>query len=66
VFKLNADAFPQSANVWDSLGEAYLKAGDVKEAERNYEQSLHLDPNNENAKETLKKIKEPKKTLSPQ
>jgi tetratricopeptide (TPR) repeat protein len=66
VFKLNADAFPQSANVWDSLGEAYLKAGDVKEAERNYEHSLQVDPNNENAKETLKKIKEPKKTLSPQ
>src|SRR6516225_6567392 len=62
VFKLNADAFPQSANVWDSLGEAYLKAGDVKEAERNYEHSLQVDPNNENAKETLKKIKEPKKT----
>jgi tetratricopeptide (TPR) repeat protein len=28
VFKLNVDAFPQSGNVYDSLGEAYLRKGD--------------------------------------
>ena len=27
VFKMNAELFPNSANVWDSMGEAYIKAG---------------------------------------
>jgi tetratricopeptide (TPR) repeat protein len=60
VLKLNADTFPQSSNVWDSLAEAYMKAGDLKKAEENYEKSLKLDPRNDNAKEMLKKIREPK------
>jgi tetratricopeptide (TPR) repeat protein len=58
VFKLNAASFPDSANVWDSLGEAYMKAGDAKNAQLNYEKALTLDPNNRNAKEMLKKLKE--------
>ena len=59
VFKLNADTFPESANVWDSLAEAYLKSGDPKNAQLNYEKALTLDPANQNAKEMLKKLKEP-------
>lgn len=39
VFTLNAQAFPKSANVWDSLAEAYMKAGDMKTAKRYYEKS---------------------------
>jgi tetratricopeptide (TPR) repeat protein len=58
VFQLNAATFPQSGNVWDSLAEAYMKAGDLKKAQENYEKSLTLDPTNDNAKEMLKKIKE--------
>ena len=58
VFALNAREFPKSANVWDSLAEAHLKAGDVKQAKRFYERSLKLDPTNEAAKEQLKKINE--------
>ena len=58
VFQLNVETFPESSNVWDSLGEAYLKAGDTKKAQENYEKSLALDPRNENAREVLKKIKE--------
>jgi tetratricopeptide (TPR) repeat protein len=60
VFALNAETFPQSGNVWDSLAEAYLKAGDLNKARENYEESLMLDPNNENAKAALKKITETK------
>jgi predicted Zn-dependent protease len=26
IFKLNAESFPESANVWDSLAEAYMKS----------------------------------------
>jgi tetratricopeptide (TPR) repeat protein len=58
VFKLNAETFPDSANVWDSLAEGYLKAGELKKAQENYEKSLSLDPANQGAKDALKKIKD--------
>jgi tetratricopeptide (TPR) repeat protein len=61
IFKLNADAFPASANVWDSLAEAYMKSGDLKSAQLDYEKSLALDPKNQNAIDMLKKLKEPPK-----
>ena len=61
VFRLNAESFPESANVWDSLAEAYLKSGDAKNAQLNCEKALTLDPSNENAKEMLKKLKEESK-----
>jgi hypothetical protein len=57
VFKLNVEAYPQSANVYDSLGEAYLLRGDKEQAIENYRKSLELDPKAENAKEVLKKLK---------
>ena len=58
VFTLNAQAFPKSSNVWDSLAEAYMKAEDMKTAKRYYERSLKLDPKNDGARENLRKIKE--------
>jgi tetratricopeptide (TPR) repeat protein len=62
VFKLNTESFPESANAWDSLAEAYMKSGDPKNAQLNYEKSLTLDPTNQNAKDMLKKLKEPPKS----
>lgn len=56
VFKINADTFPKSGNVYDSLGEAYLKDGDKKLAIINYRKSLQFDPKNENAKKVLEEI----------
>lgn len=58
VLKLNIDLHPQYANGYDSLAEAYMKSGAKKQAIRNYEKSLELDPKNENAKEMLKKLRE--------
>jgi tetratricopeptide (TPR) repeat protein len=58
VFKLNTESFPDSSKVWDSLAEAYMKSGDPKNAQLNYEKALTLDPANQNAKEMLKKLKE--------
>jgi tetratricopeptide (TPR) repeat protein len=52
VFKLNAEAFPQSGNVWNSLAEAYMKAEDLKIARKNYEKALKLNPEDQNSKES--------------
>lgn len=58
VFQFNTELFPRSANVYDSLGEAYMTAGDKEKAIINYEKSLQLNPRNPNAVEQLKKLKE--------
>ena len=34
IFKLNVEAYPESWNVYDSLGEAYIKNGDKKLAKK--------------------------------
>jgi len=57
IFKMNAEQFAESANAWDSLAESYLKAGDMNMAEKYYQKSLELDPQNQNAKDMLKKIR---------
>ncbi len=57
IFKLNAEAYPESANVYDSLAEGYMVNGDNKNAEEYYQKSLDLNPDNENAKEMLNKLK---------
>jgi tetratricopeptide (TPR) repeat protein len=56
VFRLNVRGFPQSANVYDSLGEAYLVEGDTIRARVNYQRSLELDPDNSNARDILMRI----------
>jgi imidazolonepropionase-like amidohydrolase len=57
ILQLNAVAWPQSANVYDSLGEAYLNDGNRELAIENYERSLQLDPKNKGAMEKLKQLK---------
>ncbi len=57
VFKLNVEAYPQSANAYDSLGEAYMTSGDKEFAIRNYQRAVELDPQNINAVEMLKKLR---------
>lgn len=57
IFKLNVEAYPQSANVYDSLGEAYMMKGDNELAIRNYQKSVELNPQNTNAIEALKKLR---------
>jgi CubicO group peptidase (beta-lactamase class C family) len=60
IFQRNVHEYPESGNVYDSLGEAYLKSGQKELAIQNYEKSLQLDPKNQNAIEMLKKLKETK------
>ena len=60
LFKLNTIAYPNSGNVYDSLGEAYMKDGQTDLAIKNYEKSLELNSNNDNAKEMLKQLRSKK------
>lgn len=60
IFKLNVEQFPDSFNTYDSLGEGYMTDGNTKLAIKNYEKSLELNPNNENGKKMLEKLKEKK------
>jgi tetratricopeptide (TPR) repeat protein len=57
VFKMNVKLFPKAFNAYDSLGEAYSIAGNKELAIENYETSVKLNPDNENAKTVLKKLK---------
>ena len=54
---MNVEAYSESSNVYDSLGEAYMLNGDKALAIENYEKSLKLNPNNNNAVEKLKLLR---------
>ncbi len=56
MFKLAVLAYPQSANVYDSLGEAYMTAGQAQLAIENYRKSLELNPENTNAVRMLERL----------
>jgi FKBP-type peptidyl-prolyl cis-trans isomerase len=57
IFKLNVEAYPNSANVYDSLADAYAQNGDTQLAIENYEKALAIDPKSESAQKNLKKLK---------
>jgi len=57
VFMAIVDAFPESFNAWDSLGECHMRNGDLTAAIRCYERSLELNPNNENGRQMLARMK---------
>ena len=56
VFKLNVEAFPESGNVYDSLGEAYLANGNKDLALKNYKRSVEIDPQNSNGLQIIKDL----------
>lgn len=56
IFKLNVYLYPTSANVYDSVAEAYAANGQRNLAIQNYKRSLELDPKNTNAVQQLKKL----------
>jgi Flp pilus assembly protein TadD len=59
IFQLNVEAYPQSSNTYDSLGEAYMDDGDKPQAIANYRKSLALNPKNRNAVKMLQKLNAP-------
>ena len=56
IFKLNIKYFPNSWNVYDSLGDAYEAAGDYKLAIENFEKSMEINPKN-NRKDKILELK---------
>jgi predicted alpha/beta superfamily hydrolase len=61
-FEYNISNFPRSANVYDSLAEAYMVTGDKAEAIKYYKKSLELDPDNQNAARNIRELEEKKET----
>lgn len=56
VFKVNVDLFPESFNVYHSMGEAYSALGKKDEAIQNYQKALEINPNLTSSIEALKKL----------
>jgi CubicO group peptidase (beta-lactamase class C family) len=56
VLKLNVEFYPDSWNVYDSLGEAYMNAGEKDLAIKNYKKSLELNPKNAGGQKMLEKL----------
>lgn len=56
LFKLNVALYPDSWNVYDSLGEILLKLGNKEEAKKMYQKSVDLNPNNNGGKHILERL----------
>jgi CubicO group peptidase (beta-lactamase class C family) len=56
VFQWNVEAFPNSGNAYDSLGEVQFNLGDKAAALKSYQQAFLLDPTNTNAKDMITKL----------
>ena len=62
IFKLNVEKYPHSANVHDSLGEAYLAIDDLQLARVHFKRSIALDPDGpagKNSRNMLQRIDQP-------
>ena len=58
VFERNTIDFPESSNVWDSLGEALRAAGRLEESISMYGRAAEMDPSNENARRFILEMRE--------
>ena len=58
VFRLNMEEYPASWNMFDSYGEACMKAGMKELAIESYERALALDPSHENPRKMLRQLRQ--------
>ena len=58
LFKMNADTYPQSANCWDSLAEAYIANGDNEHALECVEKVLETLPEDTSISDDLRQALE--------
>jgi CubicO group peptidase (beta-lactamase class C family) len=56
IFRLNAEEYPKSAEVYDSLAEAYEKDDRKQLAIENYRKAVNIDPNDRHDKDKLKAL----------
>jgi tetratricopeptide (TPR) repeat protein len=56
VFKLNVEAYPASANTYDSLSDAYLALGNKDEALRYAEKAIEMLAKDAEASDNLKTL----------
>lgn len=56
VFELNAESYPGSWNVWDSLAEAHMNLGHRERAIELYEKSVAMNPANTNGIAKLEEL----------
>ncbi len=56
VFQLNVERYPDSWNVYDSLGEAYAARGDTERAIELYRRSVELNPDNANGIAAIERL----------
>lgn len=56
VLKLSIQIFPESANLYDSIGEMYLLQGNKELALENYKKSVNLDSNNVEGKKIIDEL----------
>ena len=56
IFSINTLLYPESANAFDSLGEAYLANGDKEKAKENYAKAVKLNPNNAQSAKVLRSL----------
>jgi acetyl esterase/lipase/ketosteroid isomerase-like protein len=59
AFRMNAEAYPRSANAWDSLAEAQMTAGHTAEAIAGYSKVLAMTPTDERVAAVLAKLGAP-------
>ena len=64
IFKFGIELMPNDANLYDSLGEAYLANKNYNDAIKNYAHSLMLNPDNATAIDELSRIKKEKEETS--
>jgi CubicO group peptidase (beta-lactamase class C family) len=57
IFELNVERYPGSSNAFDSLGDAYNRAGRREDARKAYSRAASLDPGNANARAMLEKLR---------
>lgn len=57
LLKIGAELHPQSATIFEGLGEVYLKQGINNQAIESYQKAIELDPNLQQAKDALKKLR---------
>lgn len=56
ILELNKEFYPESANTWDSLAEAYMKKGDNEKAIEFYRKSIEINPQNTHAEKMIESM----------